>query len=287
MGSMIVRNMRLYFRDRVAVFFSLLSVLITIALYVFFLSDTILSGGFAEMKEASQILDLWLLGGLLSITCVTAPLAVYGVMVQDQYKLITKDFYATSFPQWKLMLSYIIAAMLSGIVICIFTMIVGFVFIVGNGGTLPSVEVIFTIFGGILLCVGAGSSLTYFIASFLHSASAFSNASVMVGTSIGFLMGIYVPIGALPSFAQNIVRFFPITQGCAMFRSILLETPLETAFQGIDVQLVNDLKTELGVTLTYGDVSLPVVQNAWILIVCAIVIFIISLALNNVKKQKK
>ena len=44
MKGLVIRNLKLYFKDKGAVFFSLLGVLIVIGLYILFLGDTFTDG---------------------------------------------------------------------------------------------------------------------------------------------------------------------------------------------------------------------------------------------------
>ena len=79
-----VRNLRLYFRDKGSIFFSLLSMIIVIGLMVFFLGDmnidsiTELLGEFpgrdaaADADNARRLVLAWTCAGILSINAVTA-----------------------------------------------------------------------------------------------------------------------------------------------------------------------------------------------------------------------
>ena len=49
------RNLKLFFRDRTAVFFSLLSVLVLLGLYVFFLGDVMLAD-FSSVEGVKVVL---------------------------------------------------------------------------------------------------------------------------------------------------------------------------------------------------------------------------------------
>lgn len=92
MKQLMLRNLRLFFRDHMAVFFSMLSIFITIGLYVFFLSDTILNGDFEQIPGSKHILNLWLISGLMSIGSVTTTLGAYGLMIKDRELGKEKDF---------------------------------------------------------------------------------------------------------------------------------------------------------------------------------------------------
>ena len=66
MTAFAVRNLKLYFRDRSAVLFSILAVFITFGLYVLFLGD-VYAGNMAEggilPAHAGEIMDNWVMAG--------------------------------------------------------------------------------------------------------------------------------------------------------------------------------------------------------------------------------
>lgn len=86
-GQIIKRNMRIYLRDRTAVFFSLMAMLIVIMLMVVFLGDMninavtgILEGFGArdadkDRKNAELLVLWWTISGIVSINAVTITMA--------------------------------------------------------------------------------------------------------------------------------------------------------------------------------------------------------------------
>lgn len=87
------RNLKIYLRDRWAVFFSLLGVLIVFALYVLFLGD-VYKADLGEIEEAGEIMNNWVMAGVLAITSFTTTLGMLQTVVRDKDNRIEKDFYA-------------------------------------------------------------------------------------------------------------------------------------------------------------------------------------------------
>ena len=77
------RNLKLFFRDRAAVFFSLLAVLIIIGLYVLFLGDMV-AGDLTGVPGGRFLMDSWIMAGLLAVTSVTTTMGAVGVVVDDR-----------------------------------------------------------------------------------------------------------------------------------------------------------------------------------------------------------
>jgi len=57
------RNLTVFFRDKAAVFFSLLSALIVFGLYIFFLGD-LWTSNLESIVNGQEIMDSWLIAGL-------------------------------------------------------------------------------------------------------------------------------------------------------------------------------------------------------------------------------
>jgi multidrug/hemolysin transport system permease protein len=84
--------------------------------------------------------------------------------------------------------------------------------------------------GLILLATMANTSLVCFMASFFKSQQAFGTASTVIGTLIGFLTGIYLPVGNLPASVQTVIKVFPISHSAVLFRQVLMADPMASTF---------------------------------------------------------
>lgn len=124
--AMTKRNLLIYFRNKSAVFFSILSALILLAIMVVFLGESSSEGlldalnqygtGTAEenAKNASWLVQLWIMGGILGINSVTVSLTAIGAMVEDEERGRLRSFYVTPASRFYLSLGYILSAWVSG-----------------------------------------------------------------------------------------------------------------------------------------------------------------------------
>jgi len=284
MSVLISRNLKLFFRDRMAVFFSLLAIFISIALYVLFLSDTIMNGDLATMEQGRTMLNLWLLGGLMSMGAVTTTLAAYDTMIADRVTGKEKDFFVSSMPRSRLAGSYMISAIIIGFTMVCVTLLIGIAFFyVKDGITLSAYQIATSL--AISICNVTASAVIFFpIVQALKTRSAFGNFSTLVGTLIGFLLGVYIPIGVLPSFAQTLIRIFPITHGCAMLRSLFTHEIIQDAIPVSSI--VQELENELGITISFGDHVLTTSQHLMILGAVIVLFGAISMWCYRHHKQK-
>ena len=283
MFNLAQRNLRLFFRDKSTVFFSLLAVFIIIGLYVLFLGDTI-AKDMTEIKDARFLMDSWIMGGLLAVTSVTTTLGAFGTMVEDRAKGNAKDFYASPIKRYEIAGGYVISSFMVGIIMCVVTFVLTEIYIVANGGELLPVHGIVKVFGIILLSVLSSSAMVFFLVSFFSSTNAFATASTVIGTLIGFLTGIYIPIGNLPDAVQLIVKIFPVTHAGVLFRQVFMNEPLETAFGDLPANAGASFREELGIILKFGDQTFQ--AGGHILVLVGVTVIFFGLAVWNISRKK-
>ena len=164
-----MRNLKIFFRDRTAVFFSLLGVIIIIALYVLFLGDTV-AQDIGHVENARFLMDSWIMAGLLAITSVTTTLGGASVVIDDRHRGIAKDFHSSPLSRSSIVGGYVVSIVLIGVIMCAATFVLAEIYILANGGTLLPLASVLKAAGLIILSVLASSSLIFFLVSFFtHS----------------------------------------------------------------------------------------------------------------------
>ena len=107
----------------------------------------------------------------------------------------------------------------------------------------------------------------------------------MLGTLIGFITGIYLPIGVLPTGVQWVVKCFPVSHGAALFRQVMMTQPLVTSFNGAPQATVDVFKENFGVVFKFGDSYASPLTSVIILLATAAVFY--TLALINISRKQK
>lgn len=283
--KMASRNIKIYVRDRTSVFFSFLSVLIIIGLYALFLGkiqvDNIQSQ-VGDIKGISALVGSWIMSGLLCVNTVTIALGVLGTMVFDiEYKRFP-DFVVAPVSRTGIVVSYLISAWVISFLFSLIALIAGELYILSCGGELLSPMNFLKVVGILALSVVSSSSVMYLLASFLKSGSAFGVLSTLVGTLIGFLTGIYVPVGVLPPAIQKLVDLIPFSHSAALLRQAFCEQPLKTVF-GMAPQHVTDAYVRLnGIKLFWNDTEF----TAPIMIAVLVGVAVVFLLLSALKLRK-
>ena len=278
------RNMKLFFRDKSSVFFSLLAVFIIIGLYVLFLGD-VFSSDMAEFPNPAFLMNSWIMGGMLAVTAITTTMGAFGIMVEDRSNKILKDFYTSPLKRTKLAGGYIVASVAVGIIMTLVTLVLAEIFIVGKGGELLEMDTLLRVLGLIVLSVVSGSSMVFFMVSFFSSNNAFATASTVLGTLIGFLTGIYVPIGSLPDGVQFVIKCFPPSYAAAMLRQNMMQKAIDVNFAGIPAQYADSFKETMGVILKFGDHVVTTQESILILIATTALFY--GLSVINLSRKMK
>ena len=293
------RNSLVYLRDRKAVFFSVLSMLIVLGLMVIFLgsmnSRDLVSllqqyGGERDLardeENARALIQMWTLAGILVVNSVTVTLTVIGTMVQDEEQSRLASFYVTPVRRGKLVLGYVLAAWLTGAGLSIMTLAAGEIYMMSQGWGLLPAPVLAAMCGMILLNTFVYASLGYLLAMFIHSYSAWGGMLTIVGTLVGFAGGIYLPMSAFSERLQTVLKCLPVLQGISMMRRVCLEEITETTFEGMPSQAVEIFQEKMGITLTVGEKIISVGAQFSILMLYGILAIGIAVVLNKRRKLK-
>ena len=278
-----VRNLKIFFRDKASVFFSLLAVFIIIGMYALFLGD-VWVGSMRDMKGTRFLMDSWIMAGLLSVTSVTTTMGAFGIMVEDKSKKILKDFISSPIKRSKLVGGYALGAFATGVLMSLVTLVLAELYILTSGGEIVSMISLLKIFGMIIISTFMNTAIIFLVVSFFTSSNAFATASTIIGTLIGFLTGIYLPIGQLPEAVQWVVKLFPVSHSAALFRQIMMAEPMAATFAGAPDSALNQFQQMMGVTLMIGDKPVNTITSLGIIFFTAILFYGLSILLISRKK---
>ena len=248
--SLVSRNNKVFRRDKTQVFFSLLSVIIVIALYGIFLQKLQIDAIEQVTKatpETVTMVNEWLVAGLLSMIAVTTTLSAFGIAVQDLESKSVADFLTAPISRAKIQLSYVLNSFLIGLTFSFIAFIASEIFIVSAGDQLLAITDMLKVIGILILSVLLASTFNMFLVLFIHSQNSFSTLNTIVGTALGFLCGVYVPFGVLPSFAQNLIMYFPISHSTLLLREAFMHNSIQTVFSDAPNSQVEEYLINYGI----------------------------------------
>ncbi len=296
--AMTKRNLLIYFRDRGTVFFSVLSALITLIVMVVFLGSSSSSGLLEALnqygsstaeenaKNASWLVQLWIMGGILGINSVTVSMTAISAMVQDEEQGRLRAFYVTPASRLNLSLGYILAAWCSGMVICLITLAAGEVYFALKGDRMLGMTEISALTGVIALNVFVFSAIGYLIALFVRTGGAWSGLLTVIGTLVGFIGGTYIPVGSMSAWLQNTVKFLPVIHGTALMRRICMQKAAKTVFARMPDEVQKIFFEEMGVILKNGTEEISIAGHILILVAWSAVVVAVSAAFAKKRRLK-
>ncbi len=280
MLAMTNRNLKIYFNNKASVFFSLLGTMIAFGLYLLFLQKN-MSDGLSRLPDSEVILDNWLMGGSIALAGMTTTWSVVSQLAADKETHKLDDLLLTDSTFFRLNMGYLLSASLVGFVMQTITFsFMSLYFYTQHGLSLELSRLPSLLFIMVLNAV-LHSALGLSALQFIKTLVVVERLSVIIGTISGFLIGLYMPIGAFPDFAQTITKLTPGAYVAAAFRQVLLTGHLtDSSLGGLD------LKAYLGVGLKLGDL-INLRETIVILIGFILVSLLLLAILVAVKGRKK
>lgn len=224
--SLIKRNTLAFLRDKAAVFFSFLSVIILLALYFLFIgrqytSDlTMVSDDMKTFLSTSVIM-----GGVLVINTVSLSLGVMGNIITDlQFKKLDA-FLVTPVKRYKIILSYYMTSILVTVVLTLMMWGLTVLYVGIFSGYWYSFLTILTVSGLLIFYTFISATLMIFLTTILKSVNAFGALSGVLGTFIGFVSGIYMPLFVLGKSMAYVASLVPFTHMTILLKQVLLKEP--------------------------------------------------------------
>ena len=284
MFTFVSRNLKVFFRDKTAVFFSLLAVFIVLGLYILFLGD-VWTESFPNVKEVKSLMNCWIVAGIIGVTSVTANMGAFGIMVEDKSKNKMKDFTVSPMKNFKIIGGYILSSFVVGSIMSVVALAISQTYLIYSGAEALTVYQLIEVFLVILLTTLSNSAMVLFIVSLFNSEKAFSTASTIMGTLIGFITGIYLPISMLPKSVQTVVKLFPTSHGISILRQIFMERQMDVSFADIPTSYIDEFKETMGVVYYLNDKLVSNTTSIIILIGSAVVFFLLGIVLISRKKK--
>lgn len=274
--------MLLYFRNRSGVIFSLLGALISFVLYLVFLKKGI-SSNWVGISHKNQLLDTWLISGTLAITGITTTLTALSQMVKDKEQHVLEDLSLTDAGPMSIRFGYLLSATLIGIIMqLIMLVLMGLYFNVTDKISFQMSQVVPTL-GIMVLSAILATLVNAILVNRLKSVDSFGRLTTIIGTASGFLVGTYIPIGSLPTFAQTIMKVAPGSYIASLYRQVLMNDTIKDTFQ--QESAVRYFNRLMGVQIKWS--SLLSLAGTYKLVMALIVITFIIVLIPSFIVQKQ
>ena len=272
------RNLRLFFRDRLGVFFSLLSALILFLLYTLFLGSSQIDNlqeSFPGVSrgDVKSFVDTWMFAGIVGITSITTGLGAMSVFVEDSSSGRFRDFLVSPIRRETLIVGYLLSAAVVALIMTTVVLIISLAYLYLLDGVSFDAGKIAVVYGFLALSCLAFAALSAFVVSMVRTAGAYSALSTIVGTILGFLAGAYIPVGALPEGVRTVISAMPFMQAFLPIRQEMTADSLQTMTGG-EPEAVSDLESLFGITAAVGDWT---VSNTYVVLILAAMTVVFTL----------
>ncbi len=297
--NLLRRNILVFVRDRAAVFFSVLSMLIVLGLMVIFLGnmntrevvDLLAAFGgerdtVADQNNAGCLIQMWTLAGILAVNSLTVSMTVMGNMIEDETLNRLASFYVAPIKKIQLAVGYVGASFLIATGMCVLTLFAGELYMVICGHALLAFTDICKLIAMIMLNAFIYSSIAYLLAMVVHTSSAWGGILTVVGTLVGFAGGIYLPMSAMPNGVANVLKCLPVLHGASMMRTVCIRDIAEKTFAGLPKQVLDGFYESMGVTIYVGDRLISIQMQVAFLLTCGIIAIIVAALLSKRRKVR-
>ena len=262
--ALLVRNIRLFFKDRGMFFTSLITPAILLVLYISFLAnvyeDSFLQSIPAGLSVSETLIDA-LVGGqlissILAVSCVTVAFCSNFLIVQDRANGTIRDLTVSPVKPSSLALAYYLASLFSTLIICLCATGICLCYVSLVGFCLTVSDILYLLLDVVLLTL-FGTALSSVINTFLTTQGQISAVGTVVSAGYGFLCGAYMPIASFDEGLQRFISFLPGTHGTALMRNHCMSSVLEEmTAQGLPKAAADALRDALDCNIYIGENAL-------------------------------
>lgn len=291
MKHLVKRNIKLYFKDKLTFFLSLITPLILVVLFLTFLKSvyetTLLDAtkGFELSKDlVNAFTGSWLFSSIIAVSCITVAFCS-NMMVTDKITKAIMDFRIAPVKRSTISTSYAISNFITTFIVCIIVLAVSLVYLALVGWYITFVDILMIILN-IILCVLFGSLLASVISLFISSQGGLSAMSTLVSSMYGFICGAYMPINSFGEGMKNFVCFIPGTYATILFRQYYMNGIIAEMSKTLPKEMVAGIKEGFDYTFKFFGTEIQTGIMFLILSLSVAVLFVLFIVLSNIKNKK-
>lgn len=290
MRYLTLRNIKLYFKDKMTFLVSLITPLILLVLFIAFLKSTyedsilsIIQGFDLDQSLIDALTGGWLFSSVLATSCITVAFCS-GMMVIDKINRANIDFMVSPVKKSTLQLSYVLANLFSTFIITFVLLIVGLIYLACVGFYITFVDILLIVFGIIITSL-FGTILANIIWTFTHSQGVVSGVCTLVSALYGFICGAYMPINTMGQGMQYFVSLLPGTYATVLFRQGFLNSVLNRMRETLPQEMINGIASGFDVKMSFFGHDVSTLALILVISISTIVLLGVFLFINKFKKK--
>lgn len=290
MRYLTLRNIKLYFKDKMTFLVSLITPLILLVLFIAFLKSTyedsilsIIQGFDLDQSLIDAFTGGWLFSSVLATSCITVAFCS-GMMVIDKINRANIDFMVSPVKKSTLQLSYVLANFFSTFIITFVLLIIGLIYLACVGFYITFVDILLIVFGIIITSL-FGTILANIIWTFTHSQGVVSGVCTLVSALYGFICGAYMPISTMGQGMQYFVSLLPGTYATVLFRQGFLNSVLNRMRETLPQGMINGIASGFDVKMSFFGHDVSTLALILVISISTIVLLGVFLFINKFKKK--
>lgn len=291
--SSVVRNCKMFFKDKGMFFSSLITPIILLVLYVFFLAK-VYRGNFVDAIGNAPVPDklidstvaCQLCSSLLAVCCITVAFCSNLLMVQDKVTGARNDILITPANRSVHALGYYIATAVTTFIVCFIAFVGCLIYIACSGWYMSAGDVFLMLLDVVILTL-FGTALSSIVNFFLTSQGQMSAVGTIVSAGYGFICGAYMPISFFGKTLQNIMGFLPGTYGTSLIRNhIMAGVFREMSALGWENSVVEGIKDSIDCNLYFFGSKVEI-WASYLVMTLSLIALVVAYVLLNVLTAKK
>ncbi|MDE6583105.1 MAG: ABC transporter permease [Clostridia bacterium] len=290
---LVARNIKLYFKDKLTFFVSLITPLILVFLFLTFLRQVYETSLIECLPEGFTLSDRlvnaftggWLFSSIMTTSCITVSFCS-NLLVNDKINKVYNDFQIAPIKKSTVQISYAISNFITTFIVCFVVLVLSMIYLAIVGWYLSFLDLVLILVNMILLIM-FGTLLATIIGFFISSQGAQSAVCTLVSSMYGFICGAYMPIASFGNGMKYFVSFIPGTYSTVLFRQFYFGGVLEEMKKTIPEQAVEGIKDGFDGNFYFFDNQVPSWAMFLIIICSCVVLFGILTLIIHLKNKKK
>ncbi|MGI6250173.1 MAG: ABC transporter permease [Anaerolineaceae bacterium] len=267
------RVVMIFFRDKSNVFYSLLASGLVFLIYLLFLGDVYADEGIlAHMPNFVAMQNQWLIAGMLFITSFSSVLNAMGQLPYDKRIKISDDLLVAPLTRRSIVAGYMLGGSAAAFILSLVLMIFGYLYLFFKQTPLPDLPHTLYILVLVIVSILLVSSFAFLLAAYGKTPRSYGAVSGVLQTLVGFLAGVYLPLGTLGEGVKTLMTLLPTTHVVMLLRQAFTAG----SFPQTTTAYIEGLRLFMGVDLSIGKYVIPVWVSWFYIGVSTLIMFLLS-----------
>ncbi len=294
--SLVKRNTKCYFKDKVTFFMSLITPLILLVLFVTFLRNVYIESFKTALSENNLeinnriiegIAGAWLMSSILSVSSVTVAFCSNVIMIEDKINSAVNDFNVSPVNKTTVSIAYFVSNFFVTFIVLMCVMIIGHIYLASVGWYIEVGDV-FMIIVDCICGILFGTLLAGVVESFVTTQGGLSAVVTLVSSMYGFICGAYMPISSFSKGLQNFLCMLPGTYSVGILRNHYMSGYISALSEaGVPTEALNSVKDSFDANLYVFGNNVPLGAMYGILLGTCAVLLAVYITIVFVKNKRR